>query len=172
MLTSAKLYFICGLPPFLFLISVWSPTIVNISNSSTLCFLLPMTPFPWIPSLLSSSHPLLLLFYCKTSKCCFPEILLREELLSVLFIRILAAIHSFFYVKRGGQLHSDEIWSMVFWFRASFCSTPMIICFLFSFFFFLWGKFRLYPEPFYREWNQKKIWPSKKEDNVAARGTH
>lgn len=59
-----------------------------------LCFLFYATSFPWIPSFPSSSRPLLL--NCKTSKYCFPETLLREEPLSVLFIHILAAVHDFF----------------------------------------------------------------------------
>lgn len=121
---------------------------------------------------LSSSHPLLLLLYCKTRIYCFPETLLEEEQLSVLFIGILAAIHSFFYVKRGGQLHSDEICSVV-WFSASFCSTPMIISCLF------YGKVLGFIHSlFYRERNQKNMGnrflffsSSKKADHVAFTGT-
>lgn len=34
-----------------------------------------------------------------------------------------------FYVKRGGQLHGEEIWSIV-WFSGSFCSTLTTVSYL------------------------------------------
>lgn len=104
----------------LFLISLWSPASVNMSDSSTPFF--PMNPQS--PLFISPSPNIIALFW-KTGKYCFPETLLREELLSLLFIRILAAVHGVFYVKRGRQ-HAEEMWSIV-WFSASFCSTPVII---------------------------------------------
>lgn len=59
--------------------SLWSPAFVNISLSSP-----PLNP--WSPL----HFPLLL--YRKTSKYCFPETLLREAPLSVLFIPVLAPV--------------------------------------------------------------------------------
>lgn len=115
---STCLFFLAlwGLPPR-FLIYLWSPAFINMSHSPTNDSL-PVT----LQSLLLIS-PLLC---CKTSKYYFPETLFREELLSVLFICNLAAIHSSFYVKRGGQLHGDVRWFIV-WFSVSFCSAPIII---------------------------------------------
>lgn len=62
------------------------------------------------------------------------------------------------------------MWSIV-WFRASFYSTPMIIsCLSFM------ERFRLHPEPFYRELNKKnmgnRFWASKEGVHVASTGTH
>lgn len=110
-----------------------------------------MTPCPGIPSLLSSSHPVLLLLYCKKSKYCFPVTLLREGAIVSFIYSHLGCHPQCFYVKRGGQLHGDEIWPIV-WFSVSFCSAPMIILCL-----FLWERFKLYPEPFIGNRIQK-IW--------------
>lgn len=121
--------------------------------------------FPtWIPSLPSSSRPVRLLLHCKTSKYCFPETLLWEELLWFLFIPILAAIHSSF-MSREEDSCTLMRYGLLFGLVSHFVQRQWSSCRL-----FLWEKvFRFIRTIFIERWIKGNMTAG---DHAAAIGTH